>query len=187
MKVEERIDEAIYQLEKIKGEIVDYDTCREEVINCYSALEQIRKLLNNQREYMYAGKPIVDQVVEKIEDIITRAIGEANPSELSIAEKKIYADIIQYLMNKDYTESLSDGERYGALIRYVHSQLNTDWYGILGDAVLKHFTHEVHDNEVKLELLIAYPHQYCKLNIIPISLWFKTPKGLKEEYDRYLH
>lgn len=76
MNVEDRIDEAIYQLEMIKDEIVDYDSCREEAINATDALEKIRSILHNNQEYMYAGQPIVDKVVEEIQNIINPIIGK---------------------------------------------------------------------------------------------------------------
>lgn len=171
MTVEDRIDEAIYQLEKIKDEIVDYDSCREQVINATDALEKIRTILHENKEYMYAGQPIVDKVVEEIQNIINPIIGkELEPlldkETLDLAAKIIWTELTRLL-----NDTLTIDEKAKRIYDHIKNKFGTNWENLFQHAIIYQYDVCLMDGNLLITLHIRYRDgrvQDIKLSEIPL-------------------
>lgn len=183
MKVEDRIEEAIYQLEKIKEDIIDYDSCREEAISGTDALEKIRTILHENKEYMYAGQPIVDKVIEEINKIIGDVIGTPDyPTEnqkLDIATK-IYQIIMikrdKYI--KQFNIKYSSDLRF-RLSRFIWEKNQTNWDGLLNDGFQRVCNIMDVRDELIVKLLVDWVGYSMELEIPPIPLTLEVDNETK--------
>lgn len=167
MNVEERIDEAIYQLEKIKDEIVDYDSCKEEAINSTDVLEKIRTILHENKEYMYAGQPIVDKVIEEIENIINPIIGkELEPlmdkETLDSAAKIIWRELTRLL-----NSTLTIDEKAKRIYDHIRNKFGTNWENLLQQAIIYNYGAYLRDSKLQIILYIRYPDGVSQIVDIP--------------------